>query len=169
MTATQDTQTQATGSLRRRAGCLVRRLLAGLVAGLALLLASSVLASPAQAARQINAPAGFYCDSSTARIAVAPPRIWATYGTEQVLWMTRLERWNPSTGRWYTYSTFSDVSTYNYYGQSMTSWGPKYTNNYMRYPVYHKGYYRVLVAVGGNQGGVTWSGYLAGGNYCQIT
>jgi hypothetical protein len=161
-TPTAETQTGRTGSRR------LHRLLATLLLGLAVAVGSTALAAPAQAARDIAGPSGFYCDSSTARIAVAPPRIWATYGTEQVLWVTGIERWNPSTQRWYSYSTFQDWSSYDYFGRSVTSWGPKYTNNYMRYPVYHKGYYRVASAIGGNQGGVTWNGYVAGGNYCQI-
>lgn len=147
-----------------------RRLLTSLLLAGALAVTGAVgTASPAQAARAITGPATLFCDSSTARVAVSPPRVWASYGTEQVLWQTTLERWNASTRQWYAYQTWNDWSSFNYYGQSVTSWGPKYANNYMRYPVSHSGYYRVRSFVGGNQGGVVWNAYVAGGAYCYIS
>ena len=154
---------------RTRFARSARRGLTSLLAATVLVVTGAVLTtSPAQAARAINGPAGFSCDQSTATVAVAPPRVWATRGTEVVVWLSTLERWNPSTGQWYAYGNWSDQSTYNYYGQSLTSWGPKYYNNYMHYPVIHTGYYRVKSAVGGNQGGVQWIGYVPGG-YCYIS
>jgi hypothetical protein len=148
-----------------------RRALTSLLLSGALLLTGAVLtASPAQAARAINPPAGFFCDSSTARVAVSPPRIWATRGTEQILWATTLQRWNASTGQWYNYASWQDWASYNYYGQNVSpmSWGPKYVNNYMRYPVSHVGYYRVKSYVASNQGGASWLGFVSGGAYCYI-
>jgi hypothetical protein len=150
-----------------------RRALTSLVLAVVLAVTGAALtASPAQAARAINGPASLFCDSSTARVAVSPPRVWASYGTEQVLWQTTLERWNPSTRQWYAYGTWRDWSSFNYYGQQVNypmGWGPKYVNNYMRYPVSHAGYYRVRSYVGGTQGGVVWNAYVAGGAYCYIS
>src|SRR5687767_14962322 len=76
-----------------------RRGLTSLLAATVLVVTGAVLTtSPAQAARAINGPSSFYCDPSTATVAVAPPRVWATRGTEVVVWVSTLERWNPSTG-----------------------------------------------------------------------
>ena len=35
--------------------------------------------------------------------------------------------------------------------------------------VAHRGYYRVAAAINGNQGGVTWSGYIGRGAHCYIS
>jgi hypothetical protein len=148
--------------------------------GAALAVAAGLLvagpASSASALASVNGPAGFSCDSSRAQIVVSPPRAWASYRSEQVTWVTAIERWNPNTQSWYTYATYQNWATFTSQGWSATSWsvynntrGGMYVNNYMRYPVYHQGYYRVASAINGNQGGVYWAGYVAGGAYCYIS
>lgn len=57
------------------------------------------------------------------------------------------------------------MSTFNYYGQSLTSWGPRFVNSRLRVPVAYRGYYRVLslVATSDRHSVV----YVGGrGNYC---
>jgi len=123
--------------------------------------------SPAEAAARIDGPAGFSCDSRLVR--VSPPRVWASYGTEQVLWKSVIERWDSYNKRWYQYAVYDSWSSFNYFGQSVTSWsGGRYVNSRMNLPVYHPGYYRVGAIVAGNQGGVTYSNYVAGGGWCYM-
>ena len=87
-----------------------------------MLTAVSLAAPPAEAARQINGPAWFVCDRYPATISISPPRIWASYRTEQVLWANQLQRWNGTTRQWYNYSRFTTWSSFNYYGQGVTAW-----------------------------------------------
>ena len=37
-------------------------------------------------------------------------------------WVNQLQRWNGTTRQWYNYSRFTTWSSFNYYGQSVTSW-----------------------------------------------
>ena len=143
------------------------------------LMAASVLAmlvvmlgpsSPALAARSITGPTGPYCGLYAARVSVGPPRVWASYRTEQVSWVSEMQRWDSTNRRWYRYATYTNWSTFDYYGRSVTSWsGGNYNNNYMNYAVSHRGYYRVVSDVRGNQGGVSWSGWVGGGAYCYVS
>src|SRR5688572_689825 len=59
--------------------------------------------SPASAARSISAPYGPYCGIYARRVSVGPPRVWASYRTEQVSWISRLQRWDSYNQRWYNY------------------------------------------------------------------
>jgi hypothetical protein len=136
---------------------------AALVAASVALLAAG--AAPASAARHIQQAPNFVCDG--ARIGVAPPRVWSDPGRpETVAWAIQLDRWDGS--RWYRYSVTTTYSTFNYYGQSLTSWsGGRFVNSRYWVPVYHRGHYRVgsVVATGGGQRAV---GYLSGGAYCTV-
>jgi hypothetical protein len=141
-----------------------------------MLTAVSLAAPPAEAARKINGPAWFVCDRYPAQISISPPRIWASYRTEQVHWANQLQRWNGTTRQWQNYSQFNTWASFNYYGQSPTSWasrsvtsGGRFENSTLNLRVAHRGYYRVAAAINGNQGGVTWSGFIGGsGAYCYI-
>ena len=145
--------------------------LVALTAAAVMLTAVSLAAPPAEAARKINGPAWFVCDRYPATISISPPRIWASYRTEQVLWANQLQRWNDTTRQWYNYSQFNTWSSFNYYGQGVTRWGGgRFQNSTLNLRVAHRGYYRVAAAINGNQGGVTWSGYIGGrGAYCYIS
>lgn len=141
--------------------------------------AALALAGPAPTASAlygIQPPAGPTCDSSRLQLVVAPPRASASSGSEQVVWSSQIQRWNPTGGYWYVYSTYTNWATFNTTAFSLTSWstlstsrGGIYSNNYMRYPVSHAGYYRIQSAIAGSKGGATWSGLVSGGQYCQIT
>jgi hypothetical protein len=123
----------------------------------------------AEAARQINGPAWFTCDRYPATISISPPRIWANYGTEQVLWSNQIQRWNSSTQRWYNYYKFDTWSSYNYYGQGVTAWtGGRFVNSTLNLRVTHRGHYRVIAVVGGTQSSTMWRGFVGGGAYCYI-
>lgn len=125
---------------------------------------------PASAARSIAGPQGPYCGIYAARVSLSPPRVWASYRTEQVVWVSQIQRWDSYNRRWYNYTKYTNWSSFNYYGQSVTSWsGGNYHNNRMHYPVNHRGYYRVLSVVTGNQGGVTWGGLVGGGAHCYVS
>jgi hypothetical protein len=128
-----------------------------------------VPAAPASAARSISPPYGPYCGIYARRVSVGPPRVWASYRTEQVSWTSVIQRWDSYNRRWYDYATYTNWSSFNYYGQSVTSWsGGNYVNSRMNYPVYHRGYYRVKSDVRGNQGGVSWTGWVGGGTNCYV-
>ena len=134
------------------------------------LIAVMLRPAPASAARSITGPQGLYCGIYAGRVSLDPPRVWASYRTEQVSWVSEIQRWNSSTQRWYTYATYTNWSSFNYYGQSVTSWsGGNYANNRMNYPVSHRGYYRVASDVRGNQGGVYWNAWVGGGAYCYVS
>jgi hypothetical protein len=139
------------------------------VVSLALITAAcfSLASPPAEAARQINGPSWFVCNRYAATISISPPRVWATYGTEQVLWISQLQRWNGS--RWYNYYRFNAWSSFNYYGQGVTSWsGGRFQNSTLNLRVAHRGHYRVATTINGNQGGATWTGFIGGGAHCYI-
>lgn len=108
-------------------------------------------------------------------LQISPPRVWANYRTEQVVWVNQVERWDSSRKVWYKYSQYQNWASFNTFGMSVTSWssfstsqGGAYGNNVLSLRVYHPGYYRVASAIAGNQGGATWSRYLNGGNYCAM-
>ena len=125
---------------------------------------AGVAASPASATRSIQQPAGFVC--SDAKVGVSPPRVWADRGRpETVAWVIRLDRWNGA--RWVHYADHRTYSTFNYYGQSVTSWsGGRFVNSRYWAPVRHRGYYRVgsVVATPYTQS----AAYVAGGAHCYI-
>jgi hypothetical protein len=126
------------------------------------------MAQPASAASSINPPAGLQCERYDNKLSVSPPRVWASDRTEQVGWGVEIQRWNGSS--WVVYSRNSFYSSFNVYGQSATSWtGGWYGNSTMNIPVSHRGYYRMLSAVMGNQGGVTWQGLVDRGAYCYVS
>jgi hypothetical protein len=165
----------STGSLarsRRAAPAVALRRLALRVATGVLIAAAyfSLASAPAEAARQINGPAWFVCDKYAATISISPPRVWATYGTEQVLWVSQLQRWNGNTRQWYNYYRFNTWSSFNYYGQGVTAWtGGRFHNSTLNLRVSHRGHYRVATAINGNQGGAQWGGYVGGGAYCYVS
>ena len=132
---------------------------------------ASAAAEPTEAARQINPPAWFVCNRYAATISISPPRVWASHRTEQVLWISQLQRWNGS--QWYKYTApFQTWNSFNYYGQgvSRTSWtGGRFHNSTLNLRVSHRGYYRVASVVNGNQGGATWSAFIGGrDNNCFV-
>ena len=143
---------------------LTKSIAALLIGGAAFLL---MPAQSASAAASISGPGGVQCNRYPAKISVAPPRVWASYRTEQVLWKTTIERYNSSTGRWYTYSVVDKWATFNTYGQNLTGWTNQ-VNGTVQFGVSHVGYYRLLSFVGGNQGGVIWNAYVDRGAYCYI-
>ena len=159
---------QRCGGKRRWALCV----------GGALIAAAACVAlvpAPAEAARSITPPQWFACGTYHAgMISIGPPRVWASLNRpEQVVWLTSIQRWNGSV--WVNYSQFIFWSSFNYYGQSLTSWsvmntttGGRYTNSRLNLPVRHTGYYRVAAAINGNQGGQKWTGYLRGGAHCYM-
>jgi hypothetical protein len=127
----------------------------------------TVVAAPADAARQITPPPNYFCGDYYSRtISIIPPRVWSSYNRpEQVAWVTQIERWNYVRREWYNYGAqFRTWSTFNWYGQSLTSWGHRFVNSKLNLPVSHPGYYRVGVSIGGTQGGVRWTGYIGGPN-----
>ena len=135
-----------------------------------------LVSAPAQAARQITPPQWFACDKYPATISIGPPRIWSSYNRpEHVVWMTQLQRWDGS--RWYAYGRpYTTHSTFNYYGQSITSWaseatstGGRYVNSSLNLRVGHVGYYRVAVSIGGTDGGPYWTGYVSQGAHCYVS
>ena len=132
----------------------------------------SLVSAPAVAARSITPPQWFACGTYYAgRISIGPPRVWSSYRRpEQVVWVTQIQRWNGS--RWYNYGKqYTTWSTFNYYGQSLTSWSGnpnRYVNSKLNLPVTHRGYYRVASSINGNQGGVTWSGFINRGASCYM-
>ena len=137
-------------------------------------LVAACLGAPAQAARQITPPPNYFCGNYFARtISIIPPRIWSSYNRpEQVVWVMQIERWNNVRQEWYLYGNqFSTWSSFNWYGQSLTSWsGRRFVNSKLNLPpVSHPGYYRVGAAIQGNQGGVKWGGYIAGNDaHCYM-
>ncbi|MER7070926.1 hypothetical protein [Terrabacter sp. NPDC000476] len=144
---------------------IVRRLAIILAALVGLLVAAP--AQPASAASYITAPSNLVCERYDNRLSVSPPRVWASYRTEQVLWVAVVQRWNGS--QWVSYSTHNFWASFNVYGQNVTGWSTGwYANNTMNIPVYHTGYYRVASSINGAQGGVTWTGFVSGGGYCRV-
>jgi len=131
--------------------------------------------APAEAARQITPPQGFACGTYyPATISISPPRVWASANRpEQVLWGIQIQRWNGT--RWYAYGPqYLFWSTFNYYGQSPTSWsvyntssGGWYTNSKLHLPVKHVGYYRLAVSISSNGGG-NWAGFVGDGAHCYM-
>lgn len=153
--------------LRSRSSGKQRR---GLSVGGALVIAAAFLAlvaAPAQAARSITPPPNYFCGNYYTRtISIIPPRIWSSYNRpEQVGWGNQIERWNGARQEWYAYGDrFFTFSSFNWYGQSATSWsGRRFVNSKLHLPpVSHAGYYRVASAIQGNQGGVKWGGLIGG-------
>jgi hypothetical protein len=133
-------------------------------------------ATSAEAARSITPPQWFACGTyHVGMISIGPPRIWASGNKpEQVVWATSIQRWNGSA--WVNYSQYTFWSTFNYYGQSLTSWsvlntttGGRYVNSRLNLPVRHTGYYRVAAAINSSQGGQKWTGWLRGGAHCYMS
>ncbi len=144
-----------------------RRIVGSLAAVLLAILATFSLAQPASALSSITPPGGFQCERYDNKLSVSPPRVWASNRTEQVGWGVDVQRWNGSS--WVLYSRNLFYSSFNVFGQSMTSWtGGWYANSTMNIPVSHRGYYRLSSAVMGNQGGATWQGLVDGGAYCYV-
>jgi len=144
-----------------------------LFGGFAIILAAiaallvTVQAQPASAASSIAGPSNLVCERYNDKLSVSAPRVWASYRTEQVLWIAQVERWNGYA--WVNYSKHNFYASFNIYGQNVTGWSTGwYANSTMNIPVYRAGYYRVASAVGGTQGGVTWGGYVSGGGYCRV-
>ena len=136
----------------------------------------ALMSAPAQAARQITPPQWFACGTYyPGMISIGPPRIWSSYNRpEQVVWIIQIQRWDGT--RWSSYGRpYSVWSTFNYYGQSVTSWasfnsstGGRFVNSGLHLRVGHVGYYRLAVAINGNQGGATWTGFVQGGAHCYM-
>ena len=138
------------------------------VAVLSTIVGALLMAPTAGALRSVAGPTWFSCGTYTARtLHIGPPRAWASYGTEQVVWLVGIQRYNGS--RWYAYDTFRTWTSFNYYGQGVTYWsGGYFHNNRLNLRVSHPGYYRVNSVIGGTQGGQRWSGFLMGGDYCYM-
>lgn len=157
----------------------IRRLVVGATATATVagaLLVAGPLPVASAALVSIQPPSGPSCDSSRAQLVVAPPRAYTGSGSDQVGWISEIQRWNPTRGTWYVYATYQNWGTFQSTGMSLTSWsvfptvrGGMYVNNYMRYPVNHVGYYRIKSYVQGNKGGATWGGYISGGQYCYMS
>lgn len=129
------------------------------------------MAQSASAARAIDPARGLICERYDNKLSISPPRVWASYRTEQVTWGLAIERWNNKRRVWvdYTSAPYYFYSSFTYFGMSVTSWsGGWYHNNTLNIPVYHRGYYRVYSAVWGNQGGVTQQGWIDGGRSCFV-
>jgi hypothetical protein len=160
---------QHRGELTRKVGeSLLSRLALRVATGVLIAAACfSLVPAPAEAARQIHGPAWHVCNRYPATISISPPRIWASYRTEQVVWVNQLQRWNGT--RWYNYSRFTTWSSFNYYGYGVTPWaGGRFHNSTLNLRVAHRGNYRVAAAINGNQGGVTWTAFIGRGAYCYI-
>ena len=89
-----------------------------------------LMSAPAEAARQITPPQWFSCGKYAATVSIGPPRVWSSYNRpEHVVWMTQLQRWDANGARWYPYGPqYTTHSTFNYYGQSFTSWASQATS-----------------------------------------
>lgn len=140
----------------------------GLLAAALLTISGALLASsatPASAARSIQQSPGFYCENAV--VKVSPPRVYATAQPEQVLWRIGIQRWDASRQQWYAYKTTDHLSTFDYYGRSLTSWGIQFVNSRLNVSVYHQGFYRVASTVVASGGG-TSAVLVGGGQYCQV-
>jgi hypothetical protein len=146
------------------------------VAAFVCVIAACVVARPASAARQIIPPQWFACGSYyPATISIGPPRIWSSYNRpEHVIWRIQIQRWSGSY--WSPYGApYTTHSTFNWYGQSVTSWaseatstGGRYVNSALHLRVGHVGYYRVAVAIGGTDSSLKWIGFVRGGAQCYM-
>lgn len=136
------------------------------VLSLLVVLLPTAIAQPASAAARIDGPYNLVCEKYDNKLSVNPPRIWASTRTEQVLWRVLIWHWDGGT--WNQYVVYDFWSTYNVYGQSLTSWGPWYHNSTMNIPVNHSGYYRISSVIVGSQGGVQFAGDVDGGNNCYV-
>ena len=132
--------------------------------GVAAIALMAVFAAPASAARSYQQPQGFHCEN--ALVKVSPPRVWASGNVpEQVLWTLRVDWYNGS--QWVHHRTTHSWSTFNYYGQSLTSWsGGRFVNSRYNVPVSYRGYYRVSSHL--SAPGVNSAVWVAGGNYCWM-
>lgn len=148
-----------------------RRTVTAAIAAAAVGAAFASTAAPASAARSISQSTSFMC--SNARVGVSPPRVWSQPGRPvQAVWIIQLERYNGS--RWYRYTQSRHYSTFNYYGQSVTSWsafntsdGGRYVNSRLWVPVRHRGHYRVASAVAA--GNLRTTDYVGGpSSYCYV-
>jgi hypothetical protein len=129
------------------------------------------MAQSASAARSITPASNLICERYDNKLSISPPRVWASYRTEQVTWGVVIQRWNSNRRTWvdYTSAPYYFYSSFNYYGMSVTSWsGGWYHNNTLNIPVYNRGHYRVFSAVWGNQGGVGQQGWVSGGSSCYV-
>lgn len=152
---------------------LSRRFMFRIAAAVLAVLATLTVATaqPASAASSITPAGGLMCERYDNHLSISPPRVWASYRTEQVAWGLVIQRWNSNRRVWVDYTTapYQFYSSFNYFGQSVTSWsGRWYNNSTMNIPVYNRGYYRVYSAVVGNQGGVTQQGWVDGGGSCFV-
>ncbi len=168
METNETNKTTATreGFLSRR---FALRIASAVIAVLALLMVP--MAQQASAARAINPASGLICERYDNKLSISPPRVWASYRTEQVTWGVAIQRWNSTRRVWvdYTSAPYYFYSSFNYYGQSVTSWsGGWYANNTLNIPVFHRGHYRAYSAVWGNQGGVSQQGWISGGGSCFV-
>ncbi|NUU30124.1 hypothetical protein [Arthrobacter sp. C9C5] len=139
----------------------------GAVLCLVIVLLSAGIAQPASAASRIDGPYNLVCEKYDNKLSVNPPRIWASNRTELVLWKVYIWRWDGA--KWNQYVVYDFWSTYNVFGQSLTSWGPWYHNSTMNLPVNHSGYYRITSAIVGTQGGVQFAGHVDGGKICYVS
>jgi hypothetical protein len=146
---------------------LALRLASAVLAFLAVLIVP--MAQPASAASSITPASNLICERYDNKLSISPPRVWASYRTEQVGWGVTIQRWNSNRRTWVNYSTNYFYGSFNYYGMNVTSWsGGWYHNNTMNIPVYRSGYYRAYSAVMGNQGGVRQEGWVSGGGSCYV-
>lgn len=141
----------------------IRRSMLAVAVALTALGASLATANTASAARSYQNAQSFHCQG--ALIRVAPPRVWASHGTEQVAWAVVIQRYNGR--RWYEYMRSTQFSSFNYYGQSVTSWsGGRYHNSTLNLRVSHRGHYRVGTVLGGSN--FSSSYFIGNGSHCYI-
>jgi hypothetical protein len=106
-------------------------------------------ASTAPAARDVAQP-GYICTNRT--VTTGQVRVWASYGTQPVLWSVQVQRQN-ADGQWYVYSNNVFSASFDYYGRNQTGWarisgsGGYISGPNVNLPVYHSGIYRVRSTV----------------------
>lgn len=160
------------GTTRRRSARRLR-ILAALVLALVGAVGSVAAASPATAASTVLGPGGFRCGYH--QIQISPPRVYATRGTEQVVWANALERWNG--WQWVAAGYFVNFSSFNYYGQQVTAWSGvpsiapygSFINSELIVSAPTPGYYRVAANVSSNGGGPVYNAYIQNGAYCWVS
>ncbi len=166
------TSTGIAGRKTRRLPALLRFIAPGMVAfGLAVGSLATTGAQDAAALTQVQPPSGFFCENGNLR--VAPARAWATRGTETVVWVNQVQRWNGSA--WAVYATFNNYAAFDTFGRNQSGWsmfantrGGTFVNSRLSLPVQHQGYYRILTVVGNNTL-TSVEGYIGGGsNYCWM-
>jgi hypothetical protein len=120
----------------------------------------------------VELPQTFSCSEGV--ISIQPMRVYpANGGTEQVVWVLNLERWDGSA--WVNWTTTSYVTTFGGLGQQRTAWTIYGSNGwaqpgppYMQVATGADGDYRVKSGVVTSSSGAVSAGLLAGGDWCTM-